>query len=387
MRELDSTLTTATRPPGKHKMRVLHIIGSLQGGGAETLVRELVPRLQSRGLDVAVYCGFEAGLTNAQRSSLGCLILEGRKQGHFDVGFGPRTIGAIKKFRPDVVHTHTWTGKYWGRACAVAGKTKVIVHTEHSPQPLLAAWEVPCARMLSGHTAAFITFSQRNAEHVARREPTPRLEVIPNGIKIEPVPSAADRQRARAALEAPTDMVVIGVVASLQPKKNQRLAIEAFARLTDTSKMRLDLFGAGPEERALRELASTLGVGSRVRFWGFRPDVRALLAGLDLFLSVATVEAAPISLLEAMSASLPILGTPHNGTLDFVEDRVSGRIIREWSTASVADALRDSVADRRWRESAGLAARRRVVEEFDIERVADRHVTLYADLLEHSPSA
>ena len=202
----------------------------------------------------------------------------------------------------------------------------------------------------------------------------------PNGIEVEPAPTDDERQRARAALGASPDVVVIGVVASLQPKKNQRLAIEAFARLPRRRRARLDLFGAGAEEPALRQLAAQLGVADDVTFWGFRSDVRALLPGLDVFLSVATVEAAPISLLEAMSACLPILGTPHIGTLDFVEDRVTGLVIPDWSVASVAGALDVAVTDRAWRTAAGTAGRHRVVADFDIERVADRHVRLYEEL-------
>ncbi len=369
-----------TTDSAQRTLRVLHVIGTLRGGGAETLVRELLPRFARRGLEVAVYSGHDSGLNEAERAALPYPLLQGAKNGHFDVGFGPRTFAAIRRFRPDIVHTHTFTGKYWGRACALANGVDVIVHTEHSPQPELSHWEAPFARMLAPFTDAFITFSRRNADFIARREPVSRLEIIPNGIEVEPAPTDDERQRARAALGASPDVVVIGVVASLQPKKNQRLAIEAFARLPRRRRARLDLFGAGAEEPALRQLAAQLGVADDVTFWGFRSDVRALLPGLDVFLSVATVEAAPISLLEAMSACLPILGTPHIGTLDFVEDRVTGLVIPDWSVASVAGALDVAVTDRAWRTAAGTAGRHRVVADFDIERVADRHVRLYEEL-------
>jgi glycosyltransferase involved in cell wall biosynthesis len=99
-----------------------------------------------------------------------------------------------------------------------------------------------------------------------------------------------------------------------------------------------------------------------------------------VLLSVATVEAAPISLLEAMSACLPIVGTPHNGTLDFVEDRVTGLSLADWSVENVTAALDFAIADHAWRERAGRAGRRRLVREFDIESAADRYVELYEHL-------
>jgi glycosyltransferase involved in cell wall biosynthesis len=373
-------LTTLPRI-GQRKMRVLHVIGTLRAGGAETLVRELLPRFVRRGVDVAAYSGYDPRLTADERADLTYPVFEGAKSGHFDVGFASRTVAAIRRFAPDIVHTHTVTGKYWGRACALAGGVKFIVHTEHSPRERLPLWERPLARILAPRTNVFITFSQRNAEQLAKREFISRTAVIPNGIEIEPAPTETQRRSARESLGAANGLVVIGVVANLAPQKNQRLAIEAFARAAGRQRARLDLFGAGPELDALQRLAAELGVAHAVRFWGFRSDIRALLPGLDIFLSVATIEAAPISFLEAMSAGVPILGTPHNGTLDFVDDGVSGFVIRDWSVASVADALDFAVADVSWRAKVGSAARRHIVEQFDIERTADRHVELYETLL------
>lgn len=372
----DYTMTDTTA------LRVLHIIATLRGGGAETLVRELVPRLSRRGIDVSVLSAYDPRLTDDEYISLPYLLLRGEKRGRFDTGFPARTIAAIARLRPDIVHTHTVTGKYWGRACALAAGVPRIVHTEHSPQSRLARWEPPFAHALVGRTDAFVTFSSRTAAFIAAREPVPRIEVIPNGIAIPAAPSAYDRHGARAALLAPDGTIVIGVVANFQPQKNQRLAIESFARLApaERSRVRLDFFGAGPEEGALRALAGHLGVIDRVKFWGFRPDVRRLLPGLDLLLTVATLEAAPISLLEAMAAQLPILGTPHHGTLDLVIDKETGTVISDWSPAHVTAALRHAIADRDWRVAAGAAGRRRLITTFDIETVADRHVEFYHSL-------
>jgi glycosyltransferase involved in cell wall biosynthesis len=360
-------------------MRVLHVIATLRGGGAETLVRELLPRLRSRDLDVGVFSAYDPRLSADERAQAPYPIFEGAKGGRGDAGFGARAIAAIRRFRPHIVHTHTVTGKYWGRACALAAGVPHILHTEHSPQSRLASWEPPFAHLLVRRTDAFITFSERTAAFVAAREPIPRIEIIPNGISIDPAPTEEQRVEARRVLGAAAGSVVIGVVANLQPQKNHRLALEAFANLSGAERRlaRLEFFGAGPQEAALRTLAARLGVGAAVTFWGFRSDVRRLLPGLDALLTVSTVEAAPISLLEAMSACLPILGTPHHGTLDLVQDGVSGIVIPDWSAENVTQALRRTIRDTAWRERAGRHARTRLVEEFDIERVADRHAALY----------
>jgi glycosyltransferase involved in cell wall biosynthesis len=192
--------------------------------------------------------------------------------------------------------------------------------------------------------------------------------------------------RARAALRAEHDVVVIGIVANLYPQKNQQLAIWALFGLPERirSRARLDLFGAGPDEAHLRALAAELGVTAHVRFWGFRADVREMLAGLDILLTVAKVEAAPISLLEAMAAGLPIIAAPHHGALDLITDELSGLITKDWSVDGMTRALGRALADATWRARAGAWGRRRLLSEFNIETVADRHAALYRRLLRNN---
>ncbi len=360
-------------------LRVLHYIATLRGGGAETLVRELLPRLNDRGIDVAAFSAYDPRLTDVERAALPYRLFCGRKHRGIDVGFARRSVRAMHEFAPHIVHTHTITGKYWGRASALAAGVQRIVHTEHSPQSQLPRWELALAHALKHRTDAVVTFSARTAAFVRQREPVPQLEIIPNGIKIEAALTAHDRARARAVLGASEGTIVIGIIANLYPQKNHQLAIRALANLSAglRARVRLDVFGAGPLATSLQDLAAELGVADNLRWWGFRPDVRALIGGLDLALTVAIVEAAPISLLEAMAAGVPIVGTPNVGTLDLVADDASGLIAEDWSVGGFTRVLERALADEQWRTRAGAAGRRRLVERFDIEAVADRHAALY----------
>ena len=371
-------------------MRVLHVVESLAGGGAETLVRELVPRLRRRGIDVAVLSGYGAKLDERQRLALGVPVHEAAKRGRLDLGFALRFTKLIAQSAPDIVHTHGFCGKYWGRACAIAARVPKIVHTEHNPWPQMGFWESPATALLGRRTDALITFSDRTHTFLRGREPLPReVVVIPNGIEIPAPPSRAQRAAARALLQSAPGELAVGMIANLTHFKNHALALDAYAALSPQlrTRMRLHLFGAGPLERPLRAQAQRLGIADGVRFWGFTKDVRLRLPGLDLALTTSTVEAAPISLLEAMGAGVPIVGAPHLGTLDMVRDGETGLITADWSVQALAAALQCAAGDDAWRVRAGAAARDYLGAAFDIETTADRHVALYQRLAQRSPLA
>ncbi len=361
---------------------------TLKGGGAETLVRELVPRLRQRGIDANALCAYDSRLNPVERESIGGRILEARKRKGFDAGFIFRMRGIIAHERPDIVHTHTITGKYWGRIAAVAAGVPHIVHTEHCPKIQIRLVEHLVTRPLVPFTETYVTFSERNAAFVRKREITPQLTIIPNGIAVSPSPTEVLRRAARVKLGRNSGELRVGIVGSLVPKKNPELALRALALVPESFRntIRLDFLGVGGLVEELRRLAQELGLADRVTFHGFRSDVRELLPGLNLLLTVAFIEAAPISLLEAMAAAIPIIGTPHDGTLDMVVDDETGLITRDWSPSAVAEALIRAAQDPVWRESAGMAGRTRLERYFDIETVADRHAELYWSLVNKKPS-
>jgi len=99
-------------------------------------------------------------------------------------------------------------------------------------------------------------------------------------------------------------------------------------------------------------------------------------------LTLSRREMMPMSLLEAMNASLPIIGTPHLGTLDLVVDMETGMIVRSWEPARIAEAIEWATENPQWRVRAGAAAHARLASNFDIELVATQYADLYRHLLQ-----
>ena len=174
-------------------------------------------------------------------------------------------------------------------------------------------------------------------------------------------------------------------------KKGLATTLRAFARFgRDYPSATLTLAGEGPQIEGLRALAGELGIGQRVFFPGFlsQPQLRALLAESHLFLHPSELvangdqEGVPNSMLEAMASGLPVLATTHGGIPEAVEHGVSGMLVPERDDAALAEAMLALARDPMRCVALGVAARKRVTEQFDLAaqtRILEAH---YRDAIE-----
>jgi glycosyltransferase involved in cell wall biosynthesis len=124
---------------------------------------------------------------------------------------------------------------------------------------------------------------------------------------VPPVAGDAARERLRAEMGFGAGDFGWVCCARLADLKGQGFLLEAMAALPARSRSRLALAGDGPLEAALKAQAAQLGVGERVRFLGSRRDVPALLAAADGYACASQVEGHPLSLLEAMATTRPVV--------------------------------------------------------------------------------
>lgn len=125
------------------------------------------------------------------------------------------------------------------------------------------------------------------------------------------------------------------------------------------------LIGAGPLESRLRAHADELGVTDSVLFAGSRPDVPALLPGLDVFTLSSRQEGLPVALMEAMTSGLPAVVTRVGGMPEVLDDGDQGLLVEPGDPAALAAALGRLADDRELRERLGAAARERAAR-FDV---------------------
>lgn len=364
-------------------MHVVHIVPTLCGDGAEARVRTIVPQLAAGGLRLSVVSVYGTQLDEAQRGRWNVPLYEIGYAGARDAPAAfVRLIWRLRSLRPDVVHGHVDSGKYLGRAAAIAAGVPRIVYTEHRSHPLVGRLHGAADRALRSATDAVIAFHERQRRSIAERDgiPLERIVVIPGGIVHRAPADGEARASARARLGLRSDDFVVLYAAQLAHVKDPQLAIRAFARTADDPLRRTVLLIAGTGPLAAHVRTACEPLGERARMLGDHRDVASLLAAADAFLVTSQSESMPLGLVEAMGAGVPVVSTPFAGVHELLAGGEAGMIAAEhaWEPLSVALAL---LRDRP--EIAALLAARaslRARTVYDLATAARRHHELYTEL-------
>jgi glycosyltransferase involved in cell wall biosynthesis len=367
------------------KVSVLHILPSVCGYGAERLIVELLRHLPSPEVDAALLTIYEPPA--GARESLPFPVFHAGRKNRKDRLFLLRLVGEIRRRKPDIVHTHTHVGKYWGRVAARLAGVRRIVHTEHNPcdfrRTLLervADW------VLHRATSRVVTFFPEQGAALIDFESLPerKLVLIPNGLTL--ARDGANRAEVRDRLGIDQTPFAIMIIGRMEFQKNHMLALRAFASMPETVRDQtlLLLAGSGEQEPVLRSLAHALQVAERVRFLGYRNDVPSLLAGMDLVLMTSWFEGMPLALLEAMIAGVPIVTTPWLGARNMLADGRFGFLTPGFEPPHVAAEIQRAVGHPLMRRDVAARAQRHVRETYDIKNMVDAHRRMYLQLCEET---
>jgi glycosyltransferase involved in cell wall biosynthesis len=176
---------------------------------------------------------------------------------------------------------------------------------------------------------------------------------------------------------------LVGIVGRIFPIKNHALFLEAAARIANQEPdARFVIVGDGVLRPALEEQARGLGIADRVLFTGWRRDLARIYADLDLLVVSSDNEGTPVSAIEAMASSCPVVATRVGGLPDLIEDHITGRLVPardpEGLTTAVVDLLKSAEA----RNRMGWNAQEAVRQRFAVTRLLGDMDKLYRELLQ-----
>ncbi len=222
-------------------------------------------------------------------------------------------------------------------------------------------------------------------ELLAAGYPAESIERIPNGVAL-PEPRSAERQvRARVSLAlanpalrfGPRDRLTL-YTGRLHRLKGLDTLVAAWAEVArDHPHEKLWLVGEGPEEERLKEQIGAAGLEGQVSLAGAFDSVDDLLLAADRFVLPSHEEGMSLALLEAMAAGLPVVASDIAGNRALIDHSVHGMLAPPGDAATLAAAVLSLVRDPLRGERLGAAARRRVAEQYSLERMTDRHLALF----------
>ena len=358
-------------------------------GGAEQQAILLAKGLRRRGWRVSmVALSGSGGAAAAELEGAGVrfLSLEMRK-GLADPRGWIRFQRWLWREQPDVLHAHLPHAAWLARWSRLAAPVPLVVDTLHSSSTGAAVrhFGYACSRWLTDHVTAVSEATA--ASHLAAGMVSgSKLSVIGNGIDVDRWrPDARARLEAREELGIGNDFLWLAV-GRLEAVKDYSTLLNALARAPETA--RLLVLGAGPLKAELKTMAAELGLGQRVRFAGFEPNVVRWMRAADGFVLSSRYEGLPMVLLEAGACGVPAVATDVPGTREVIVDGETGWLTPAGDSGRLAAALHWLMhTPLRMRRTMGMRARQRVVERYSLEAVLDRWERLYAELLERKNAA
>jgi glycosyltransferase involved in cell wall biosynthesis len=315
-----------------------------------------------------------------------------------------RSLGELyrlfRALRPDIVHTHNPKPGLYGRVAARAARVPVVINTVHG---LYALPDDPWSRRALVYALERLaaTCSQRelvqNVEDLAvlrhLRVPERRLTLLGNGIdltRFDPASIDAARVAAiRTAWGVDVDAVVCGVVGRLVWEKGLREVFDAARRLrTRVRGLRVVVVGPADPDKAdaVGDAERRVAEADGVVFAGRRDDMADVYAAFDLYVLASHREGFPRSAMEAAAMAKPVVATDIRGCRQVVDHERTGLLVPVRSPAALADAIADLALDGARRVSFGQAGRQKAIEEFDQQRVIDRTLAAYRQLLNGPPT-
>jgi len=372
-------------------VKVMQIIARMNVGGPAVIVAELMRGLDKSAFEQILVTGYcdenEADFLDTVATDIKATRIAGLGRSvsllaDLKAFFG--LVSLIRKYKPDVIHTHTAKAGVLGRlASLLAGRGAVRVHTFHGHllhgyfSTALTRLVILIEKILAARTSVLIAIGTKVrddlvAAGIGRAD---KYRVFFPGL---PTPKAITKVAAQSALGISTDNLYITFVGRLtQIKRPDRLLDVAKECKTRGLDLRFLVAGEGElfESSKVRCQREQLNV----TFFGWRSDIDQIFAASDIAILTSDNEGIPLTLIQAAQAGLPIVATSVGSISDIVINESTG-YLTQTSPPAMADAIEKLVRDAQLRKMMGEAGKARATQYFSLDRMIKDHVDLYRSL-------
>ncbi|HET6585914.1 MAG TPA: glycosyltransferase [Nannocystaceae bacterium] len=380
---------------------VCFVIRSLEVGGTERHLLQVLPALSRAGLRCMLYTLTHAGPLADQMRDGGVEVLQPtfaiprRDRWPQRAVVWPTTSArlfeVLRERRPAIVHHYLPSAYLVGAPCAALARvprqlmSRRSLNVYQTKHPVLARVE----RSLHRFMRAILCNSRAIVDElVAEGAPSERLALVPNGVDLRRFATLPDPAAARARLGLAMPATVALHVANLNEHKGHADLLDGIASVRSRLPADFVLLCAGRDDGiggALQERAAALGIASSVRWLGSRPDIPELLAAADFAISASHHEGSSNAVLEAMAAGRPVVATAVGGTPEAVTSGVHGLLVPPRDPPSFGRALAQMAGDPAIRARMGSAAARRIEHDFSLPACVARYLALYDSVLSDRP--
>ena len=366
-------------------MRILQVITSLDMGGAETLVVNLIPRLQALGntVDLCIFNGKETPLTHRLKKESPQTKIYALGHGVYNPLYILKLIKIMRNY--DIVHTHNSSPQLFVAIASLFSHTN-LVSTEHntSNRKRNWMWYRPIESWMYGQYNHVICISQIAEDKLREymggvwldktNHRYKQISTINNGVDVKAI---SDATPDNALLSLKEQRKAILMVAGFRDAKDQDTVVKALG-LLDNSRFEVWFAGVGIRQEIVKQLAESLGVSDRVRFLGLRTDIPNVLRAADVIVMSSHWEGLSLSNVEGMSAHKPFIASDVNGLKEVTKGY--GILFPHEDAKALAEEINRLTSDETYYNEIAERCYNRALE-FDISNTVSGYADVYKNIL------
>ena len=355
------------------KIRILHLSPNINFGGAELLIYNLSKHINPEEF-TPIVASWHGGRLECRLREQGIQTIR--------INANPRTarLKSIRKIlydqKIDILHTHLFIGGLYGRLAAATATHVGVIRTHHGLTFQSKKYRrVICEKLLKPQTDCVVAVSDAVKNHV-----TKTLHWHPDSVIV--IPNGIEMKRFILHREKMNDVPIIVSTGRLSQEKGYPILIQALKILKNQGiQFKCIIAGDGPEQNSLKALVLRLELQADVDFYGYVENVALILKSGDIFVLPSFQEGLPLSLLEAMAASLPVVASAVGGMPEMLTPDI-GWIVEPGNPDALAKiiftVLNDPVAALK-KAKRGQA---KVMRKYTIENTVSGYDILYRKIYE-----
>lgn len=361
-------------------MKILHLEASPGWGGQEIRILREAEGMRERGHEV--FFGVMKG---------GSLVKEACKAGFtvVEINFQKpawlfsffRLLFLIRRYRIEIVNTHSSLDSWIGGMAARAARCKVV-RTRHLSTPIKKGWN---SRLLYGKLADFVVATCADILPIICHQSgklASECKSIPTGVDTSKMKVKKDASRNfRSKMGISSEDFLVGTACFMRSWKGIDDFLKAAHLLRNESGMKWIVIGGGHAEKYIQR-ASELQLSGIVYFSGHLDNPFAAFGSLDLFALLSTAhEGVSQAILQAAYLGKPLIATPTGGLKEVCLDRITGLQVAPFSPEEVAKAVLELKENKEFRKEAGQRAKQLVEEKFTLKMTIDQMEKVYTQMV------
>lgn len=357
-------------------MKVLHVISSLETGGAQKLVHDLVLLQKKLGDEVTVLVYyFSNSLFEKQLKEYGIQIISLDCRNVKSIKIITELHGIIPDY--EIVHVHLFPTLYQV-ALASIGYNTPLIYTEHSTYNRRRAKKFfrPIEQIIYNKYSKIVSISEQTQKKLLnwlRPKELTKFQVIPNGVNLRKYQEA--ETKSVEALFGRSGIPIL-MVSRFVPAKDQTTLIKA-TKFIDNPNVFIAFAGDGELINDAKRLSENLGVGNRCVFLGNRDDIPELIKASAVGVQSSHWEGFGLTAVEFMAAGKPIVASSVDGLKQIVEG--AGELFNVEEEQILAEKLNKLLTDHSYYDSVAEKCRIRAMK-YDISLMAQHYLEIYQNL-------